>query len=161
MGNNVSGVLTSVASDMLEGLAFIFAAQAEDADDSDGESMLTAKLSFSGIFSGTLVVGVSQRMLPELAANMLGMDMDEEVPVAEQYDAFKEMLNVICGNLLPRLAGSQEVFSIDVPEIMGRESLGTFAQGSSPIAATKLEMDNGYMSLELYCEGDVPSSLGN
>jgi hypothetical protein len=95
-------------------------------------------------------------MLPELAANMLGMDMDEDVSIEEQQDALRELLNVICGNLLPQLGGTQEIFSIEVPEIIDKEAIAKFTEGRRLSGATKLELDEGYISLMLYCEGEVP-----
>ena len=161
MENNINRILSTITSEMLEGLAFIFALPAESIDDIDTESLLAAKVSFTGPFDGTLIVMVSQQMLPELAANMLGMDMDNDVSMDEQYDALRELLNVICGNLLPQLAGSQEIFSIEVPEIIDKEVITAFTQGRSLSGATKLELDDGYISLMLYTDGDISVPADN
>ncbi len=157
MGNDVSKVLCNVAVEMLEGLAFLFALPVEKMEDSEADSLLTAKISFSGAFSGTLVALVSRQMLPELAGNMLGIEMDEDVSIEEQHDALKELLNVICGNLLPAVGGKEEVFSVQVPEIVDREAMAHFTEGRTVSGAARLELDGSYLNLMLYCEGSLPA----
>ena len=54
-------------------------------------------------------------MCPELAANVLGLDEDDEKVEEKARDALKELLNVSCGNILTELAGTEPVFDLSVP----------------------------------------------
>jgi len=36
----------------------------------------------------------------------------------DQFDALREVANVICGNMLPGVAGSDEAFQISPPELI-------------------------------------------
>ena len=82
-------------------------------------------------------------MLPGLAANMLGVD--EAPGSAEQADALGELANVLCGNLLPAIAGEQHVFILEAP--------GPGRDEGSPVATTSLTFDSGAVRASLYREG--------
>jgi hypothetical protein len=70
---------------------------------------------FEGPFSGKLLVKLCGGLLPLIAANMLG---EEDVPSKSlQYDALGEIANVICGNMLPGIAGSKDIFRVRAPKM--------------------------------------------
>jgi CheY-specific phosphatase CheX len=87
-----------------------------------GEQQLNAQVEamvsveFKGPFSGKLLVRVCGGLLPILAANMLGEE--EAPPKSLQYDALGEIANVICGNILPCIAGSKELFNVSTPKMV-------------------------------------------
>lgn len=110
--------LTEVFCEILEQMAFMFAEPVEAQEDiapAPRESVL-AHLSFVGEFSGKLSLAVPVEMCAELAANMLGEEADDPDAIAKGMDALKELLNVLCGNLLTAFAGDEPVFNLDVPE---------------------------------------------
>ena len=60
---------------------------------------------------------VPVEMCPEIAANVLGVDLDDPDVVVKPLDALKELLNVTCGHVLTALAGDEPVFDLTVPEV--------------------------------------------
>ena len=59
--------------------------------------------------------GTQYHGIPIIAANMLG---EEDAPSKTlQYDALGEIANVICGNMLPGIAGSNDVFHVSAPKM--------------------------------------------
>jgi len=73
--------LYHVLEEVLEYLAFVFSAPEDTGDAMQYEMAIAAKISFTGLFSGTLVLGFSEQILPEIARNMLGVD--EEILVTQ------------------------------------------------------------------------------
>lgn len=71
---------------------------------------------FTGHRCGTLGIVVPNDMCPVIAANILGMEVEDEEVVKRSFDALKEVLNVICGNLLTAMEGEEPVFDLTVPE---------------------------------------------
>jgi chemotaxis protein CheY-P-specific phosphatase CheC len=118
--NDYSEELAQVFTDVLEQLAFMFV----DEPDSDGPEepadLAVATMSFNGPFSGQLSLVVPRAMAPTLAANVLGLDLEDGSITQAPYDALKELLNVTCGNLLTAIAGDEPVFDLTVPEIEER-----------------------------------------
>jgi chemotaxis protein CheY-P-specific phosphatase CheC len=78
---------------------------------------LLARITFSGAAKGALVLAVPAPLCAQIAANVLGIDEDDELPPGRPADALKELLNVICGHVLTALAGEAPVFNLSVPEV--------------------------------------------
>lgn len=141
-----------ILEEILENLAFLFSAPEDTRDTMDYNVAVAAKISFTGLFSGTLVLALSNQVLPEIARNMLGVD--EDIPVLQQHDAFKELLNVICGNVLPAIAGKREVFAIGVPDLILPEEMTASALRCPPASMVKVELDNGQIDFFLFIDGE-------
>ncbi len=106
---------------------------------------ITVAVSFHGPRTGWVTLTAPSGLLPILAANMTGDDGPISAEV--QQDAFKEMLNVICGNLLPQLAGAEAVFDVGSPKIVDGQN-GLLAVG--PTATARLLLDAGQVDVALF-----------
>lgn len=108
--------LCSVFEKVTETMAYMFAERAavRGLPNFEGEAVESA-ISFSGPRNGSMVLAVPKDMCVELAASVLGVERDD-VDIAEKgIDAIKELLNVICGNVLTEIAGSEPVFNLSMP----------------------------------------------
>jgi len=155
MGTSIRQVLSQVAIETFEKLAFMFAFPKEEAGQ-PVENRVSAGVVFRGPFSGQVIIHISDAILPELAANMLGVEDEGAVTLDQQYDALKETLNIVCGNLLPAIAGDEPVFHVEMPRILsGGEGLS-----SVPESIARLELDEGECEIALYVDqGDLPKGL--
>ena len=117
MPNEHSEILQEVFCDVVEKLAFMFGevAEKDDMPPVEGES-IQARMAFTGPMSGSLLVAAPVEMCPVIAANVLGMEPDDENVQTRATDALKELLNVICGNALTAIAGEDPIFDLTVPE---------------------------------------------
>jgi chemotaxis protein CheY-P-specific phosphatase CheC len=148
MSRKYSQLLTEVAAETLEQLAFIFSF----ADDSDENAIWETDVTgchvaFRGPHQGEILLVISRAVLPELTANMLGLDEDEKPPREHQEDALREALNVICGNLLPKIGGVEAVFDIVAPEIQPtaemRSKVEALKSATPDYGAAYLSLDEG------------------
>ena len=156
MNEEAKKILTSIAVETLERLAFIFSS-AEEENDGLISEMKAADVSFSGPFSGKLVMKMSTPAVLEMTANMLGID-ENKATNEQQSDAMKEALNVICGNLLPAIGGSHVIFNISVPQITAEEPGEEIAkenQDSKSLAVTRLSIDGELCEFYLFVEGNI------
>ncbi len=156
-------ILSQVTIETLEKLAFMFAFSDEGEESHPTDFMATASVSFTGPFSGTLVMMMSIEVLQELAANMLGLDDGEEITEDQRFDALKETMNVICGNLLPAIAGDKVVFDIDVPEVLPKDQEVKKGAGIPDeyelSAEVSLDLDEGQCSFLLFLAGQIPDDV--
>ncbi len=152
MSEKMKAILTQTAIKTFEELVFLFAFAEAEADTSQAKGVAVARVGFSGDFSGTLDIKLSAEVLPELTANMLGVDDDEETTLDQQYDALKETLNVICGNLLPAIAGKQKIFNIDPPEIISTEEAIKTNIGQKAACNVTLSLDGEKCTLVLFTD---------
>ncbi len=68
---------------------------------------------FHGPLRGQLILSVSGGILPAIVANMLGEARPDDFGACN--DALGELANVICGNVLPEVAGPEAIFLLDPP----------------------------------------------
>jgi CheY-specific phosphatase CheX len=152
MTEQIREALSQVAVETFEKLAFMFAFPEDGEPGEPVEDMVSAGVVFSGPFSGEVTIHISKALLPELAANMLGLDDEADVTLDQQYDALKEALNVVCGNLLPAIAGREPIFNMEMPRVLSRDEMPK----SDPVSGVRLEFDEGECKLAIYVEGGIP-----
>ncbi|MEA3279172.1 MAG: chemotaxis protein CheX [Thermodesulfobacteriota bacterium] len=156
MKEQINNIISNVAVDTLEKLAFIFSFPEDERDTTGHSSVTAAAISFTGPFTGNLVITFSVSALPELAANMLGLDDEDEVSLDQQYDALKETINIICGNILPAVFGKQSIFNIGSPEIITEaEAIKEAVKNDDETRAesiVRLALDEGECDLFLFVD---------
>ena len=102
---------------------------------------------------------VSEGVLTELSANMLGVD-DQDTDREQRLDALKETINILCGNLLPALAGKEAVFDIGAPKIEGEEEgFAAPSDDASDASSLRLSFDGEPCDLRLFIKGVMPQDV--
>lgn len=146
MSNITDQLLRQATASTFEELAFLF--PEDECSESQLEAPLdaTVTVDFHGPMRGRLVLRVSSCLLPAIAANMLGEEESHKVPL--QRDALGEMTNVVCGNLLPALAGADAVFRLDAPQ--WRTDAIDAREGDAPIATTVFGIEEGRVDAQLF-----------
>ena len=87
-------------------------------------------------------------VLPLIAANMLGVD--ETPSESQQDDALGEIINVICGNMLPNISSPEAVFDVGIPQFL--EVTDSPSQKSDLFVTAELGIDRGRAGLFLFLE---------
>ncbi|MBD3317807.1 MAG: hypothetical protein GF344_18640 [Chitinivibrionales bacterium] len=80
-------------------------------------------LTFSGHDQGALSVWAGDSFMVQVAANMLGIDEKSKRAYDEGCDAVGEILNMIAGNLLTAMYGTEPVFDLGLPRRLAKEQL--------------------------------------
>ena len=155
MSEKIKTILSRIAVNTFEELAFLCAFDGDETNTGQIDPAVAAGISFSGFFSGTLIMKLSAKILPQLTTNMLGVDEQEETTLDQQYDALKEALNVICGNLLPEISGRQEIFNIDPPVIVAEDGVVRKKNRQNPICKITLAVEEGSCELFLFTDGRI------
>lgn len=115
---DVEPILEKVVYRVLEEYAFMFGELLEEPEPPDVPGpYLQAQMEFVGPLSGSIALTTPETFCTHLAANVLGLDPDDEETTGAATDSLKELLNVICGNLLTDLAGDEPVFDLTVPRV--------------------------------------------
>jgi hypothetical protein len=102
---------------VLEKQCFLFADPDDGAGFRDAGPCVAATMGFRGEIDGRLALVLPESLLPEIAANFLGMEPDDPEALAGGRDACKEILNITCGNALTALRGEEPVFDLTIPEV--------------------------------------------
>jgi len=111
-------ILAEVAIAVLEKQAFMFGERSpKDELITEAETFCHASMEFSGPVCGTVGIEAPVEVCAELAANILGVEMDESLSPEDAGDALQELLNVICGQSLTALYGDEPVFDLSIPRL--------------------------------------------
>ncbi len=156
MSDRIKEIITRESVQALEKLAFIFAMpEEEDIEPGEGKRVDVA-VDFSGPFSGSMLIMYPEADLDELAVNMLGLDDDEEINAEQKFDALKETVNIICGNVLPAIGGRKAIFNIGTPVVVG----GSESRPDiSAAVKVQLDLDEGMGFIYLMFDGGVPEPI--
>ena len=156
MNNTWKTELCQAAALTFEELCFLFPEIETDVEQNQVTVDAAVRVTFWGPFNGSLLLKLYGGLLPGLAANMLG---ENEAPSEEQqYDALREVANVICGNVLPRIAGAQEVFRLSPPELVG-DNASAESETDPLIADVQLAIEQGRVDLLLFADRvEVPTT---
>ncbi len=109
--------LSNVILEILEKQAFLFGEPLDKEMPKTEGPFLRALIAFTGPMQGRLSVVAPQSLVQIMAANMLGLEPEDEKTQRLAQDAFKEFLNVLCGAILVELAGTAPAFHLSLPEI--------------------------------------------
>ena len=117
------GTLIESVTETLETMAFIMAMPAEEELDAP-QTSVKVSMDFDGPSKGSIELMAGHELVELFAANLLGIDPDDEDAHLKHIDAFKELLNTICGILLPKFATDEnDVFNISIPKATNYESV--------------------------------------
>jgi len=155
MTKQIREALAQVGVETFEKLAFMFAFLEDGEPVEQIEDGVSADVVFSGPFAGRVTMNISAALLPELAANMLGLDDEAEVTLEQRYDALKETLNVVCGNLLPAIAGRDPIFNMEMPRVLSQDEMPE----PEAVSRVRLEFDEGECEIAIYVEGGIPEGI--
>lgn len=133
-------MLFDTAQRIFEEAAFALVDPPEEAPDSGTAPGMYASVDFFGPMSGILTIAASERLARTFAANMLGVDEDDPDALAKPGDALGEILNMICGNLLPAIAGAGPEFRIDAPQELSSEGFRLLVGEHEPELSTTVKM---------------------
>ena len=158
MEQKIKDIISSVTNETIEKLAFLFAFPDDERKTDVPSPAITGRVVFGGYFPGSMVIRLSTSILPELSANMLGLDEDE-IAFQDQQDAFKEMINVICGNTLPAIAGDEVEFNIGAPEILSENDALIEVGKENPTCLTKLMLNDGFCDVYFIIDSQLPDHI--
>jgi hypothetical protein len=159
MNTAVERVIQEVAAATLERLAFVFATPLDGPAPQAPPEPMAARVKFHGPFQGAMELEMPGPAVDEMAVNMLGMEEGFQPSPEERRDAIKELINVICGNVLPRIAGESAEFNLGAPCLVGAAAPGDPGEGRAT-AQSRLMLDSGICTVTLRVQGALPRDGG-
>ena len=118
MKSEFTDVLAGVVSDVFMAQTFAFAVEcAKEELEVPERNCLNATIRFKGPEHGRLEMMLPCGIGAELAANMLGVEVEDREAQDNATDAVKELLNVVCGQFLTARFGLEPVFFLSLPQV--------------------------------------------
>jgi hypothetical protein len=157
MGSSAEKVLYRKSALIFEELGFLMPKSDRGFESQSATS--GTYISFSGSFSGCLLVMLNAEALSTLACNMLGLDTLSDETV--EQDALGEIANVICGNALPAVFGPREGFRLESPKLLVESDSAQFESEYCRIAKVCVPFGCGQADVVLYAEKRAASLVNN
>jgi len=118
MNTEGSTTIKKICFDIFGQLAFMFGEELEKDDvECPEDNFIKAVMTFAGHKNGSIEIIIPTRLAPALAYNILGIDDSDPMESEIAEDALKELLNTLCGRMLPALYTDQETFDLHPPEV--------------------------------------------
>lgn len=137
-GGDMREILYEVFADVLGRFAFLFLSPQEGAAlPLRGRDFLCASVRFAGPFSGWITLYAAPSFGVLTAANVLGVEQ-KAVTSEQAEDALKELVHVVCGELLEALAGRDVLFEPETPALQNVTASVCRAAVNRPGALTML-----------------------
>ncbi len=119
MSQNNKDIISESIIEVFEKVAFLFPMPIEKEMQNEIEmnnvDNTSIGIKFQGPVSGNIFVCLPNSLTLEIAANMLGIEENDDGVEQKSVDATKEILNIICGNVLPKIYGEEPVFQLSAP----------------------------------------------
>lgn len=152
MNSVLEDKLSQTMAKTLEDLTFCFATPEPWQPPILDDEQIALGVHFGGHWEGYLGFICPVSAGRAMTVNMLGLDDDETVAQTQIHDALKEVLNIICGNILPVLAGTDAVFDISAPQVVDLDQGATFGRPLPPALKTKLDLEGQPSYLFVFLE---------
>jgi len=151
MNSEWKAALSQAVRDVFENLCFMLPTPTPSGASIPPElgslSRVVLAVDFSGAGRGSLHLTLPDSMIASVASSMLGEDGPLEL--SEQYDAVCELANIVCGNVLPLIAGERAVFDLASPRVIAtmEADLGDLFDASARVL-----MDEGLVCASISLE---------
>ncbi len=116
---NKQETISKVFCEIMENTVFMFGDEEDKADlaEATGETIKT-EIGFNGPIKGSLTIIAPISACQEMAVNLLGVATEDELTSEQPIDAVKEVANIVIGNILTEIAGTEPVFDLTIPEVV-------------------------------------------
>lgn len=152
MTQQIRKSLSEAAASTFEDLGFLLAETDLSEEQRNAEVASAVCVDFEGPFSGSIEIRISRPVLEALAMNMLG---EFDVPSEEVLrDALGEVANVVCGNALPKIGGTDAIFRLGAPK-----PSEICPCSSEPVGQVILGVDEGRAQISLFSDELTSAAL--
>jgi hypothetical protein len=125
----------TVFSDVLANVAFLFGEEDQPGPAAEG-AWLETSISYRGPCQGRLRFRCPRAFAKLLATNLLGIDPEDNDAESKSEDAVKELMNILCGQMITAMHGTGEVFDLSIPVTRELDSEPDLAGGDDPGTST-------------------------
>ncbi len=116
MQEQKAATLATIFSEVLADLAFMFTDDEDFSEVDSSDPWLETKIGYRGAKNGDLIFRCTRSFTKLLASNLLGVDQDQASD-EQANDAAKEFMNIVCGQLVTAMHGTDDVYNLTIPAI--------------------------------------------
>ncbi|MCC6475558.1 chemotaxis protein CheX [bacterium] len=138
MPNNADQAILEAATRVFETSAFLNMYPSDTSEEIPAPDC-AASMTFYGAARGRVTLRVNQEILVSVVENLLGESCEGPEAEARKGDALKELLNMLCGNILTEYFGTEPIFDLSPPELVDN---ATSTVSSQQVQSLVLNVEN-------------------
>ena len=150
MNKEINKSLIETAVEVFETVAYLFPIPVEkeniNTESISCENNIFIGINFQGYASGEIFICVPNPLSKTISANMLGIDEEDSNLEQKSLDAIKEVLNIICGSLLPKIYGEKPVFQLGTPYVIENIEKNIISNKFADLSNVKLNIDDSIVT---------------
>lgn len=151
----LNDALLEGAKEVFETMIFMDIEETSDPDHHIGGDNTLGLITFKGDIEGCLTICCDETCAKTIAANMLGIEPDEQISNHDIDDAIGEVTNMVMGSVKARLQDKFSNLNVSIPTVVrGQEIKNSLGDGANKVSV-KVNIEDEYaaeMTL-LYREG--------
>ncbi|MCD6392549.1 MAG: chemotaxis protein CheX [Planctomycetes bacterium] len=156
-------LLIEALTEALETTAFMMALPPEEEMPSPTQGVLV-RIDFNGPVSGTVELWTGSEFSQMIAANIMGIEPDDEEAQTKSIDAVKELVNIIGGVLLTKLTDSpSDMFNLTVPRAQEHLNSEAWEEYIAQDDVTVLDVEGFPVATRLLitASANLPETIGS
>ncbi len=143
------------AKEVFETMIFMDIEESSEPDQHIQGDNILGSITFKGDIEGCLTICCGEICAKTIAANMLGMELDEQISPHDIDDAIGEVSNMVMGSVKARLQDKFSNLNVSIPTVVRGQEIENSLGDSANKVSVKVNIEDEYaaeMAL-LYREG--------
>ncbi|HPS54900.1 MAG TPA: chemotaxis protein CheX [Sedimentisphaerales bacterium] len=142
----ISDALLDGAKEVFETMIFMEMEQTAEEMPNDNSDALLGSITFKGNIEGMLSIYCSADCAKAIAANMLGLDINDSISHEDINDAIGEVSNMVMGSLKSRIQDTIPNIDVSIPSVVTGQNLQTTMSDSLTKAEVNVCLEEEYFA---------------
>jgi len=134
------------AKEVFETMIFMEMEQTAEEMPIDNTDTVLGTITFKGNLEGILSICCSADCAISIAANMLGMDIDDGISQEDVSDAIGEVANMVMGSLKSRIQDTYTNIDVSIPSVITGQKLKTTMSDSASKAEVNVCLEEEHLA---------------
>ncbi len=142
--------LIDSASEVFETMMFMALEKISPEEAEMAEDTLLSSITFTGALEGCLAICCASQDAKLIAANMLGMEPEDDISMEDICDAMGEVSNMVLGSIKKRIADAVGEISVSIPCTVSGKMLDTSLGEKSNMTEEFVNLDGSLVKFQLF-----------
>lgn len=142
----LNDVLLAGAKEVFETMIFMDLEESSEPEQQIEGDALLGSITFKGSIEGCLAICCGVACAKTIAANMLGIDPDEQLSEEDVRDAIGEVTNMVMGSVKSRIQESIGNIDVSIPLVVSGRELGNSLGDGAKKVLVKVNIENEYIA---------------
>ncbi len=142
--------LIDSASEVFETMMFMALEKIPPEEAEISEDTLLSSITFTGALEGCLAICCASQDAKVIAANMLGMEPEDDISMEDICDAMGEVSNMVLGSIKKRIADAVGEITVSIPCTVSGKMLDTSLGEKANMTEEFVNLDGSLVKFQFF-----------